>query len=96
VPAPAFECHRRALLQEAHSNKNVYPFNEQRVLREVVHRMPVKESAKGHTIIMDNASFHRKGKLESLAEKAGVALLFLPAYFPCYAQYHPKISLRIY
>jgi transposase len=31
---------------------------------------------------MDNASFHRKGEMKSLAEKAGVALLFLPAYSP--------------
>ena len=31
---------------------------------------------------MDNASFHRKGELESLAKKAEVALLFLPAYSP--------------
>jgi len=31
---------------------------------------------------MDNASFHRKVKLQELAEKAGVGLIFLPAYSP--------------
>ena len=37
---------------------------------------------KGHTVIMDNASFHRKAKLRELAEKAEVGLLFLPPYSP--------------
>jgi transposase len=36
---------------------------------------------KGFTIIMDNASFHRKGKLRKLA-RGKVRLLFLPAYSP--------------
>jgi len=42
----------------------------------------LKKVPKEHTIIMDNASFHRKGELESLAKKAEVGLLFLPAYSP--------------
>jgi len=37
---------------------------------------------KGHTIIMDNARFHRKVQLRELAEKAGVGLIFLPPYSP--------------
>jgi transposase len=40
------------------------------------------EIPKGHTVIMDNASFHRKAKLRELSEKAGVDLMFLPAYSP--------------
>lgn len=40
------------------------------------------ETPKGYTIIMDNASFHRKAKLYELAEKAGINLLFLPPYSP--------------
>lgn len=35
-----------------------------------------------YTIILDNASFHRKAKLQALTAKAGVRLLFLPAYSP--------------
>ncbi len=31
---------------------------------------------------MDNASFHRKEKLQMLAKQAGVKLLFLPPYSP--------------
>jgi len=42
----------------------------------------VKAIPKGQTVIMDNASFHRKTKLKELAEKAGIRLLFLPAYSP--------------
>jgi len=36
----------------------------------------------GSVVVMDNASFHRKGRLRALAEKAGYALLFLPPYSP--------------
>ena len=42
----------------------------------------LKEVSKGSTIIMDNASFHRKSVLGLLSEKAGVNLLFLPPYSP--------------
>ena len=33
-------------------------------------------------IVMDNASFHRKSRLTSIAERAGHTLLFLPPYSP--------------
>ena len=36
----------------------------------------------GVTVILDNASFHRKKMLSLIAEWAGVFLLFLPAYSP--------------
>ncbi|MDR2699222.1 MAG: transposase [Nitrososphaerota archaeon] len=36
------------------------------------------------TIILDNASFHRRKKLSLIAERAGVFLLFLPAYSPVF------------
>jgi len=42
----------------------------------------VKAIPKGHTVIMDNAKFHRKAELGKLAKDAGVGLLFLPAYSP--------------
>lgn len=42
----------------------------------------LKHVEKGCTVIMDNASFHRKNKLRELAEKAGIELLFLPPYSP--------------
>jgi hypothetical protein len=41
------------------------------------------EVPKGHTVIMDNASFHRKKILRKLA-RGKVRLLFLPAYSPDY------------
>ena len=33
-------------------------------------------------VVMDNAAFHRKNILFSLAERAGIRLLFLPPYSP--------------
>ena len=44
----------------------------------------LKEVPRGCTIIMDNASFHRKDALLELIKKARrkVGLLFLPAYSP--------------
>ena len=43
----------------------------------------LKEIPKGHTIIMDNAKFHRKVELRKLA-RGKARLLFLPAYSPDY------------
>jgi len=40
------------------------------------------EVPEGYTIIMDNASFHRKARLKIIAAKANVRLLFLPPYSP--------------
>ena len=36
----------------------------------------------GQTVIMDNASFHKGGKIKSLIESAGCQLQYLPAYSP--------------
>ena len=36
----------------------------------------------GHTIVMDNASFHRKKVLYELARQSKSELLFLPPYSP--------------
>ena len=36
----------------------------------------------GSVVVMDNASFHRKGRLHALAERAGHRVLFLPPYSP--------------
>lgn len=38
--------------------------------------------AKGSVIVMDNASFHRKKKLFSIAKEYGCRLIFLPPYSP--------------
>jgi hypothetical protein len=43
----------------------------------------LKEIAKGYTIIMDNAPFHRKKELRRLA-RGKARLLFLPPYSPDY------------
>lgn len=36
----------------------------------------------GYTVIMDNASFHSKKRLQKIANRYGVHLLFLPPYSP--------------
>lgn len=38
--------------------------------------------AMGSVIILDNASFHRKKALKTLAEKFGFTFVFLPPYSP--------------
>jgi transposase len=42
----------------------------------------LKEVDVGTTIILDNATFHRKSILHELAQKYGCAILFLPPYSP--------------
>jgi transposase len=36
----------------------------------------------GQVVVMDNATFHKGGKIEQLIQEAGCQLLYLPAYSP--------------
>jgi len=42
----------------------------------------LKALKKPSIIIMDNASFHRKGEIKRIMEEEGHAVLFLPPYSP--------------
>lgn len=42
------------------------------------------ELSPGNVVIMDNASFHRKGALRKIAKRHHVLILFLPPYSPDY------------
>jgi len=42
----------------------------------------LKEVEKGSTIVLDNATFHRKSVLPDLAKRYGCTVLFLPPYSP--------------
>ena len=42
----------------------------------------VRKLQSGSTIIMDNASFHRKKKVENIAGSFGHKVIFLPPYPP--------------
>jgi transposase len=42
----------------------------------------LKKVKKGYTIIMDNASFHRKKALKKLVRNTGIKLLYLSPYSP--------------
>lgn len=42
----------------------------------------LKEIPQGCTIVLDNATFHRKKALTSIAENAGCSVVFLPPYSP--------------
>ena len=46
------------------------------------HNLLLKEIPAGVSIVMDNATFHRKAILSQMAIQAGCALLFLPPYSP--------------
>jgi transposase len=36
----------------------------------------------GQVVVMDNATFHKGGRIEQLIQEAGLSLLYLPAYSP--------------
>jgi len=44
--------------------------------------MLIPELAAGQTVVLDNASFHRKNQVRKLAEQAGCTVIFLPPYSP--------------
>jgi transposase len=59
---------------EGYSNKAVYEVYIEKVL--------VPNLKPGMVVIIDNASFHKSSKIESLIEAAGCRVIFLPPYSP--------------
>ncbi|MDO4585487.1 MAG: transposase [Planctomycetia bacterium] len=53
-----------------------------RLFTEWFRKNLVKSVPKGSSVIMDNASFHPKRKLQNLVRRHGLRLLFLPPYLP--------------
>jgi transposase len=47
-----------------------------------VQKMLLPELKKGQTVIWDNATFHKSGRIADAFEDAGVTLMFLPPYSP--------------
>lgn len=47
-----------------------------------VEKVLLPELKPGQVVILDNASFHRRAKLEALLTKIGCSILFLPPYSP--------------
>ena len=70
-------CGGRLIASKQYEHTTTSAFFEQWFADELLLQVP-----KGHTIIMDNASFHRKSTLFMMATAAGVRLLFLPPYSP--------------
>ena len=40
------------------------------------------ELERGSVVVLDNAGFHKSAKTQHLAQKHGIELMFLPAYWP--------------
>lgn len=59
---------------EGHSNKAIYETYVEQVL--------VPSLRPGMVIIIDNASFHKSSKIETLVKAAGCRIIFLPPYSP--------------
>lgn len=59
---------------EGHCNRPILEFYFQNVLLPSI--------GSGKTIVLDNASFHKGGNIQSIVENAGCFLLYLPAYSP--------------
>lgn len=55
---------------------------DSRVIETWFAKVLVLELRPGQTVILDNASFHRKAKLKALLEPYGCHLLALPPYSP--------------
>lgn len=47
-----------------------------------VHESLITELQPGQVVIMDNAAFHKSGKIKELVESVGCKLLYLPPYSP--------------
>lgn len=52
------------------------------VFETYVEQVLVPNLRSGQTVVLDNASFHKGGRIRELIEKAGCFLLYLPSYSP--------------
>lgn len=52
------------------------------VVEEWLEEMLLPVIPKGSVVVMDNASFHKGGRIQELIEAAGCVLLYLPPYSP--------------
>jgi transposase len=52
------------------------------VFETYVEKVLIQSLCSGQTVILDNASFHKGGRIRELIEQAGCFLLYLPAYSP--------------
>ena len=62
--------------------ENLLSHNEQAVFMDWFEFDLLSVVPPGHTVIMDNASFHPKKELYKMADRYSVNLLFLPPYSP--------------
>ena len=70
-------CEQRVLAPLCYEHTTTGEFFEDWFGEELLRCVPV-----GCTVVMDNASVHRKKKLYALVEGTGVSLLFLSPYSP--------------
>lgn len=84
---PGVKRKRLSIIGALNLNLLIAPFVfEGNCTREVFEAYLVKillpQLKPGQTIVMDNASFHKGGKIQSVIESVGCELKYLPAYSP--------------
>ncbi len=84
---PGFKRKRLSIIGALTNNTFTAPFVfEGNCTREVFETYLIKilipNIKPGQTIVMDNASFHKRGKIQEIIEKAECQLIYLPAYSP--------------
>jgi len=57
-------------------------YTDTAIFNQWIEECLVPELPPGHTVIIDNASFHQSRKTQELIEFAGCQLKFLPSYSP--------------
>lgn len=78
---------RHSMISGLQNNKIIAPFMfegscSRPVFEIYLQKVLLPVLAPGSTIIMDNAAFHKGGKIAELIKNAGCFLLYLPAYSP--------------
>ena len=59
---------------EGYTNKDLFELYLEQIL--------IPNLKSGEYVIVDNASFHKGGRIKTLVENAGCTLIYLPAYSP--------------
>lgn len=80
---------RLSIISAIHKNNHIAPFAfegscDRAVFETYLKFVLIPRLQPGYTIIMDNASFHKGGKITQIIEDAGCQILYLPPYSPDY------------
>ena len=84
---PARRKKRLSIISAIQGNRHVAPLVfegtcDREVFEMYLEKVLIPQLAPGHTLVMDNATFHKGGRIQSIMQEAKCDIVYLPPYSP--------------